>query len=147
MINNIHKTYLKGEKAFEKGEFVTAKKHLLSVVNHDSNYYAAYLLLFEIADKNNSFSKKILFEELKRLNPSLNIEYKAPKSNRKKITRNKKQNNSILTIPYIKLLVQQGKILQAKKSLKIILDTTKNKKQINEAKNILSGLDKGKNTK
>lgn len=147
MINNIHKTYLKGEKAFEKGEFVTAKKHLLSVVNHDSNYYAAYLLLFEIADKNNSFSKKILFEELKRLNPSLNIEYKAPKSNRKKITRNKKQNNSILTIPYIKLLVQQGKILQAKKSLKIILDTTKNKKQINEAKNILNGLDKGKNTK
>ena len=147
MINNIHKTYLKGEKAFEKGEFVTAKKHLLSVVNHDSNYYAAYLLLFEIADKNNSFSKKILFEELKRLNPSLNIEYKAPKSNRKKITRNKKQNNSILTIPYIKLLVQQGKILQAKKSLKIILDTTKNKKQINEAKKFLNGLDKGKNTK
>ena len=147
MINNIHKTYLKGEKAFEKGEFVTAKKHLLSVVNHDSNYYAAYLLLFEIADKNNSFSKKILFEELKRLNPSLNIEYKAPKSNRKKITKNKKQNNPIFTIPYIKLLVQQGKILQAKKSLKIILDTTKNKKQINEAKNILNGLDKGKNTK
>ena len=147
MINNIHKTYLKGEKAFEKGEFVTAKKHLLSVVNHDSNYYAAYLLLFEIADKNNSSSKKIVFEELKRLNPSLNIEYKAPKSNRKKITRNKKQNNSILTIPYIKLLVQQGKILQAKKSLKIILDTTKNKKQINEAKKILNGLDKGKNTK
>ena len=147
MINDIYKTYLKGEKAFEKGEFVTAKKHLLSVVDHDSNYYAAYLLLFEIADKNNSSSKKIVFEELKRLNPSLNIEYKAPKSNRKKITRNKKQNNSILTIPYIKLLVQQGKILQAKKSLKIILDTTKNKKQINEAKKILNGLDKGKNTK
>ena len=147
MISNIHKTYLKGEKAFEKGEFVTAKKHLLSVVNHDSNYYAAYLLLFEIADKNNSSSKKIVFEELKRLNPSLNIEYKAPKSNRKKITKNKKQNNSILTIPYIKLLVQQGKILQAKKSLKIILDTTKNKKQINEAKNILNGLDKKKNIK
>ncbi|GIT10139.1 MAG: hypothetical protein CM1200mP31_3080 [Candidatus Neomarinimicrobiota bacterium] len=113
-------------------------------MNHDSNYYAAYLLLFEIADKNNSSSKKIVFEELKRLNPSLNIEYKAPKSNRKKITKNKKQNNSILTIPYIKLLVQQGKILQAKKSLKIILDTTKKKKQINEAKNILNGLDKKK---
>jgi len=147
MINNIHKTYLKGEKAFEKGEFVTAKKHLLSVVNHDSNYYAAYLLLFEIADKNNSSSKKAVFEELKRLNPSLNIEYRAPKSNRKKITRNKKQNNSILTIPYIKLLVQQGKILQAKKSLKIILGTTKNKKQINEAKKILNSLEKEKNTK
>ena len=58
MINDIHKIYLKGEKAFEKGEFVTAKKHLLSVVNYDSNYYAAYLLLFEIADKNNSSLKK-----------------------------------------------------------------------------------------
>jgi len=147
MINDIHKIYLKGEKAFEKGEFVTAKKHLLSVVNYDSNYYAAYLLLFEIADKNNSSLKKIVFEELKRLNPSLNIEYKAPKSNRKKITKNKKRNNSILTMPYIKLLVQQGKILQAKKNLKTILDTTKNKKQINEAKEILNSLNKGKNTK
>ena len=147
MINDIYKTYLKGEKAFEKGEFVTAKKHLLSVVNYDSNYYAAYLLLFEIADKNNSSLKKIVFEELKRLNPSLNIKYKAPKSNRKKITKNKKRNNSILTMPYIKLLVQQGKILQAKKSLKTILDTTKNKKQINEAKEILHSLNKGKNTK
>ena len=147
MINDIHKTYLKGEKAFEKGEFVTAKKHLLSVVNYDSNYYAAYLLLFEIADKNNSSLKKIVFEELKRLNPSLNIEYKAPKSNRKKITNNQKPNSSILTIPYIKLLVQQGKILQAKKNLKTILDTTKNKKQINEAKEILNSLNKGKNTK
>ena len=147
MINDIHKIYLKGEKAFEKGEFVTAKKHLLSVVNYDSNYYAAYLLLFEIADKNNSSLKKIVFEELKRLNPSLNIEYKAPKSNRKKTTKNKKQNSSILTIPYIQLLVQQGKILQAKKNLKTILDTTKNKKQINEAKEILNSLNKGKNTK
>lgn len=147
MINDIHKIYLKGEKAFEKGEFVTAKKHLLSVVNYDSNYYAAYLLLFEIADKNNSSLKKIVFEELKRLNPSLNIEYKDSKSNRKKITKNQKPNSSILTIPYIKLLVQQGKILQAKKSLKTILDTTKNKKQINEAKEILNSLNKGKNTK
>ena len=147
MINDIHKTYLRGEKAFEKGEFVTAKKHLLSVVNYDSNYYAAYLLLFEIADKNNSSLKKIVFEELKRLNPSLNIEYKALKSNRKKTTKSKKQNSSILTIPYIQLLVQQGKILQAKKNLKTILDTTKNKKQINEAKEILNSLNKRKNTK
>ena len=65
MTNSIHKTYLKGEKAFEKGEFLTAKKHLLSVVNHDRNYYAAYLLLFKIEDKNNSSLKKISFEELK----------------------------------------------------------------------------------
>ena len=147
MINNIHTTYLKGEKAFKNVEFITAKKHLLSVVNNDSNYYAAYLLLFEIADQNNSSLKKTVFEELKRLNPLLNIEYKAPKSNRKKITKKKKSDNSILTIPYIKLLVQQGKILQAKKSLKKILNTTKNKKQINEAKEILNALNNGKNAK
>jgi|LUML01.1.fsa_nt_gb Tfp pilus assembly protein PilF len=147
MINNIHTTYLKGEKAFKKGEFITAKKHLLSVVNNDSNYYAAYLLLFEIADQNNSSLKKTVFEELKRLNPLLNIEYKAPKSNRKKITKKKKSDDSILTIPYIKLLVQQGKILQAKKSLKKILNTTKNKKRINEAKEILNALNNGKNAK
>ncbi len=131
----------------EKGEFITAKKHLLSVVNNDSNYYAAYLLLFEIADQNNSSLKKTVFEELKRLNPLLNIEYKAPKSNRKKITKKKKSDDSILTIPYIKLLVQQGKILQAKKSLKKILNTTKNKKRINEAKEILNALNNGKNAK
>ena len=51
MINNIHNVYLKGEKAFEKGNFSSAKKHLLSVVDHDNNYYAAYLLLFKIAEK------------------------------------------------------------------------------------------------
>ena len=50
MINNIHSVYLKGEKAFEKGNFSSAKKHLLSVIDCDENYYAAYLLLFEIAD-------------------------------------------------------------------------------------------------
>ncbi len=116
-------------------------------MNNDSNYYAAYLLLFEIADQNNSSLKKTVFEELKRLNPLLNIEYKAPKSNRKKITKKKKSDDSILTIPYIKLLVQQGKILQAKKSLKKILNTTKNKKRINEAKEILNALNNGKNAK
>ena len=52
MINNIHSIYLKGEKAFEKGNFSSAKKHLLSVIDYDTNYYAAHLLLFEIAEKN-----------------------------------------------------------------------------------------------
>ena len=48
MINNIYNIYLKGEKAFEKGNFSSAKKHLLSAIDYDKNYYAAYLLLFEI---------------------------------------------------------------------------------------------------
>ena len=65
MINNIHSIYLKGEKAFEKGNFSSAKKHLLSVIDHDTNYYAAHLLLFEIAKKENLSSKKIFYEALK----------------------------------------------------------------------------------
>ena len=56
MINNIHSVYLKGEKAFEKGNFSSAKKHLLSVIDCDENYYAAYLLLFEIAGGHPHFS-------------------------------------------------------------------------------------------
>ena len=48
MISNIHTTYLKGEKAFNNKKFTEAKKHLISVIEHDTNYYAAYLLLFEI---------------------------------------------------------------------------------------------------
>ena len=78
MINNIHNVYLKGEKAFEKGNFSSAKKHLLSVVDHDNNYYAAYLLLFQIAEQENLSSKKIFYDALRRLNPSLSI--KAPKT-------------------------------------------------------------------
>jgi len=142
MINNIHSVYLKGEKAFEKDNFLSAKKHLLSVINHDNNYYAAYLLLVEIAEKENSSSKKVFYESLKRLNPSLSIQTSSTKKTIRKKPLNKKQNNAIMTIPYIKLLIQQGKTLQAKKSLNTIINTSKNTKQINQAKEILINLQK-----
>ena len=142
MINNIHNVYLKGEKAFEKGNFSSAKKHLLSVINHDNNYYAAYLLLFQIAEQENLSSKKIFYDALKRLNPSLSIKAPTTKKAIRKQSSNKKQNNAIITIPYIKLLIQQGKNLQAKKSLNAIINTSKNKMQINQAKEILITLEK-----
>ena len=139
MINNIHNVYLKGEKAFEKGNFSSAKKHLLSVVDHDNNYYAAYLLLFQIAEQENLSSKKIFYDALRRLNPSLSI--KAPKIIRKKSS-NKTEKKAIMTIPYIKLLIQQGKTLQAKKSLNAIVNTSKNKIQIKQAQEILITIQK-----
>ena len=142
MINNIHSIYLKGEKAFEKGNFPSAKKHLLSVIDCDTNYYAAHLLLFEIAEKENLSSKKIFYEALKRLNPSLSIKTPTTKKAIHKKSSNKKQKNAIMTIPYIKLLIQQGKTLQAKKSLNAIINTSKNKMQINQAKEILITLEK-----
>ena len=142
MINNIHSVYLKGEKAFEKGNFSSAKKHLLSVIHYDDNYYAAYLLLFEIADKENLSSKKVFYDALKRLNPSLSIKAPLTKKTIRKKSSKKKQNNAIMTIPYVKLLIQQGKIVQAKKILNEIINTSKNKKQLNEAKEILMNLQK-----
>ena len=47
-----------------------------------------------------------------------------------------------MTVPYIKLLIQQGKTVQAKKSLNAIINTSKNKMQINQAKEILMNLQK-----
>ena len=47
-----------------------------------------------------------------------------------------------MTIPYIKLLIQQGKNLQAKKSLNAIINTSKNKMQIKQAKEILITIQK-----
>ena len=142
MINNIHSVYLKGEKAFEKGNFSSAKKHLLSVIDCDENYYAAYLLLFEIADKENLSSKKVFYDALKRLNPSLSIKAPLIKKTIRKKSSNQKKKTAIMTVPYIKLLIQQGKTLQAKKSLNAIINTSKNKMQINQAKEILMNLQK-----
>ena len=64
MISNIHTTYLKGEKAFNGKKFTEAKKHLVSVVEHDKNHYAAYLLLFEILNKSQSSFLKVVVKEL-----------------------------------------------------------------------------------
>ena len=92
--------------------------------------------------KENLSSKKIFYNALKRLNPSLSIKIPPTKKTIRKKSSKKKQNNAIMTIPYIKLLIQQGKTLQAKKSLNAIINTSKNKMQINQAKEILITLEK-----
>ena len=136
MISNIHTTYLKGEKAFNGKKFTEAKKHLVSVVEHDKNHYAAYLLLFEILNKSQSSFLKAVVKELKRLNPELSIDYKPAKSKKK----NNKKPDNMVTISYIKLMIQQGKKIQAKKSLKTIIKYSKTKKQISEAEQLLNTL-------
>tara|TARA_B100001173_G_scaffold311895_1_gene330737 strand:+ start:445 stop:858 length:414 start_codon:yes stop_codon:yes gene_type:complete len=136
MISNIHTTYLKGQKAFNSKKFTEAKKHLVSVVEHDKNHYAAYLLLFEILNKSHSSFLKVVVKELKRLNPELSINYKLAKSKKK----NNTKPDSIVTISYIKLMMQQGKKIQAKKSLRTIIKYSKTKKQISEAEQLLNTL-------
>ena len=136
MISNIHTTYLKGEKAFNGKKFTEAKKHLVSVVEHDKNHYAAYLLLFEILNKSQSSFLKVVVKELKRLNPELSIGYKPAKSKKK----NNTKPDTMVTISYIKLMIQQGKKIQAKKSLKTIIKYSKTKKQISEAEQLLNTL-------
>ena len=137
MISNIHTTYLKGEKAFNSKKFTEAKKHLVSVVKHDKNHYAAYLLLFEILNKSHSSFLKVVVKELKRLNPELSINYKSAKTSKKK---NNTKSGSMVTISYIKLMIQQGKKIQAKKSLRAIIKHSKTKKQISEAEKLLNTL-------
>tara|TARA_X000000368_G_scaffold351365_1_gene291896 strand:- start:449 stop:874 length:426 start_codon:yes stop_codon:yes gene_type:complete len=140
MISNIHTTYLKGQKAFNSKKFTEAKKHLVSVVEHDKNHYAAYLLLFEILNKSHSSFLKVVVKELKRLNPELSINYKLAKSKKK----NNTKPDSIVTISYIKLMMQQGKKIQAKKSLRTIIKYSKTKKQISEAEQLLNTLNQKK---
>ena len=136
MISNIHTTYLKGEKAFNSKKFTEAKKYLVAVVDHDKNHYAAYLLLFEILNKSDSSLLKVVVNELKRLNPELSINYKPTKPKK----RNNTKPDNMVTISYIKLMIQQGKKIQAKKSLRNIIKYSKTKKQISEAEQLLNTL-------
>jgi len=142
MISNIHTTYLKGEKAFNNKKFTEAKKHLISVIEHDTNYYAAYLLLFEILNKSQPPLFKEVVKELKRINPEIVLDYKIV-SKPKKI----RKNTALVTISYIKLMIQQGKAVQAKRNLNAIVNHGKSKKQILEAKKILQNLNQKKDQK
>lgn len=136
MITNITTAFLKAEKAFNQKKFGEAKKILINVIDHDKDFYSAYLLLYEMYDKDNSKKKNSIYKELQRLNLDLNINYKPVKSKAKK----KIQNPKIVTLTLVKLMISQGKILQAKKSLKSIIMLSKNKNDIAGAKEILRGL-------
>ena len=108
----------------------------MSVVDHDKNHYAAYLLLFEILNKSDSSLLKVVVNELKRLNPELSINYKPTKPKK----RNNTKPDNMVTISYIKLMIQQGKKIQAKKSFRNIIKYSKTKKQISEAEQLLNTL-------
>ena len=135
MISNIHNIYLRGERAYKNNKFGEAKKHLMSVVEHDTNHYASYLLLFEILNNSQSSQLQQVVKELKRINPEIVLEYK-PVSKPKKISK----EVNLVTISYIKLMLLQGKIIKAKRSLNTLINHGKTKKQILEAKKILKDL-------
>ena len=135
MISNIHNIYLRGERAYKNKKIREAKKHLMSVVEHDTNHYASYLLLFEILNNSQSSQLQQVVKELKRINPAIVLEYK-PVPKPKKISK----EVNLVTISYIKLMLLQGKIIKAKRSLNTIIKHGKTKKQILEAKKILKDL-------
>ncbi len=142
MILSIHSTFKKGEKAFKNKKFAEAKKYLNKVIDHDTNHYASYLILFEILNKSNSSEIKEIVNELRRLNPNINLNYKP--INSKRII---KKKTAIVTISYIKLMIQQGKILQAKRSLSAIIKDGRTKKSIQEAERLLKILNTKKDSK
>jgi len=142
MILSIHSTFKKGEKAFKNKKFAEAKKYLNKVIDHDTNHYASYLILFEILNKSNSSEIKEIVNELRRLNPNINLNYKP--INSKRII---KKKTAIVTISYIKLMIQQGKILQAKRSLSAIIKNGQTKKSIQEAERLLKTLNTKKDSK
>tara|TARA_Y100000389_G_scaffold29119_2_gene24821 strand:+ start:2332 stop:2760 length:429 start_codon:yes stop_codon:yes gene_type:complete len=142
MILSIHSTFKKGEKAFKNKKFAEAKKYLNKVIDHDTNHYASYLILFEILNKSNSSEIKEIVNELRRLNPNINLNYKP--INSKRII---KKKTAIVTISYIKLMIQQGKILQAKRSLSAIIKDGRTKKSIQEAERLLKTLNTKKDSK
>ena len=107
----------------------------MSVVEHDTNHYASYLLLFEILNNSQSSQLQQVVKELKRINPAIVLEYK-PVPKPKKISK----EVNLVTISYIKLMLLQGKIIKAKRSLNTIINHGKTKKQILEAKKILKDL-------
>ena len=55
-----------------------------------------------------------------------------------------RKDTVLVTISYIKLMIQQGKTIQAKRSLNAIINHSKTKKQVLEAENMLKNLNQKK---
>tara|TARA_B100001142_G_C13726524_1_gene419783 strand:- start:40 stop:450 length:411 start_codon:yes stop_codon:yes gene_type:complete len=136
MISNVTTTFLKAEKAFKQEKYSEAKKLLNKVIDHDKDFYAAYLLLYELYNKKNSQQKNVIYKELKRLNLDLDINHKPINTQPKKSIKNTK----LATLSLIKLMIAQGKKLQAKKSLRLIIKHSKNNKNVIKAEEMLKNL-------
>jgi tetratricopeptide (TPR) repeat protein len=76
MIANVTTTFLKAEKAFKQEKYSEAKKLLNKVIDHDKDFYTAYLLLYDLYNIKNSPQKNVIYKELKRLNLDLDLNHK-----------------------------------------------------------------------
>ena len=136
MISNITNTFIKAKKAFETSKLTESKNLLNEVIKHDKQYLSAYLMLNEIYDNINSKKKNIVYKELKRLDPNLSIKHKPVVTSKKRVSK----KPALVTLSLIKLMVSQGKKMQAKKNLRLIISYSKNKSEKNKAQNILDNL-------
>lgn len=136
MISNITNTYIKAEKDFDNENFRESQNLLNKVISHDKDFLSAYILLYKIYDKKNSPKKNLIYKELKRLDPKTNIKHKPVIIRKKRITK----TPELATLSLIKLMITQGKTFQAKKNLRLLINHSKNKKEQQKAKNILSNL-------
>ncbi len=136
MIANVTTTFLKAEKAFKQEKYSEAKKLLNKVIDHDKDFYTAYLLLYELYNIKNSPQKNVIYKELKRLNLDLDLNHKPinikSKQNRKK--------PKLATLSLIKLMIAQGKKIQAKKNLKLIVKHSTINKNVIKAEEMLKDL-------
>lgn len=136
MISNVTTTFLKAEKAFKQEKYGDAKKLLNKVIDHDKDFYTAYLLLYELYNRKNSPQKNVIYKELKRLNLDLDIKHKPINIKSKKSIKNSK----LVTLSLIKLMIDQGKKLQAKKNLRLIIKHSKVNKNVIKANRMLKDL-------
>ena len=136
MISNVTTTFLKAEKAFKQEKYGDAKKLLNKVIDHDKDFYTAYLLLYELYNRKNSPQKNVIYKELKRLNLDLDIKHKPINIKSKKSIKNSKR----VTLSLIKLMIDQGKKLQAKKNLRLIIKHSKVNKNVIKANRMLKDL-------
>ena len=136
MISNVTTTFLKAEKAFKEEKYGDAKKLLNKVIDHDKDFYTAYLLLYELYNRKNSPKKNVIYKELKRLNLDLDIKHKPINIKSKKSIKNPK----LVTLSLIKLMIDQGKKLQAKKNLRLIIKHSKVNKNVIKANRMLKDL-------
>ena len=136
MISNINTVFLKAEKELLNKNKKEANKLLQSVIEHDNNHYGAYKMLYSILAESQSSKAESIYKELRRLNPSFEIKHK-------KIYKTKKKDikkTDLPTISLINLMINQGKKRQAKKSLKDIIQFSKNSKDVSKAKKVLEKL-------
>jgi DNA-binding SARP family transcriptional activator len=136
MISNITNTFIKAKKAFDAENFTESKNLLNEVINHDKDFLSAYLMLYKIYDKKNSRNKNIIYKELKRLDSDLSIKHKSVSKTKKSVPK----NPDLVTLSLIKLMISQGKKIQAKKNLRLIINHSKNKREQERAKKFLKNL-------